>query len=169
MNTATIPATYSSVQQVTNNTTGWIGHHPQDHKEISVGQTFIASAEADVENIAVYTNFVSRPGHVLMTIHSFDPGKQSWGPSMASAEVNLSKSDTEKWIPFHLQSLHLQKGMAYGFRLESNDSYIGVGEAAGSAQQPPFSTGQEWQFNGNDHTGSAYSYFSLAFKVGVRA
>ncbi len=165
MNSHTPNASHPMVQQTTNNTTGWVGHHPREHKEISRGQTFVASAEADINAIEVYSNFVSQPGNVMMTIHSFDPQQNSWGPALGSASVDLKKSDSEKWIAFKIPSLHLDKGKSYGFRLESHDSYLGVGEAAGSAKQPPFSAGQEWKFINNDKHGDAYSYFSLAFKV----
>ena len=74
-----------------------------------------------------------------------------------------------KWMAFDLSGLHLAKGQTYGFRLESPDSYIGMGEAAGSAQQPPFNNGKEWKFTNNDQKGDSYSYFSLAFKVEIRA
>jgi len=160
---------HSTVEQVTNNATSWVGHHPRDHKQISSGQTFIAHTEGDVEAIEVYTNIVTKPGHVNMTIHSFDPQQKSWGPALGSASVECSQSDSGKWMAFNIPSLHLSKGASYGFRLESQDSYIGVGEAAGSAKQPPFSAGQEWHFTNNDQKADAYSYFSLAFKVDIRA
>ena len=156
------------VEQITNNTTGWIGHHPRENSDIARGQTFIASSEADVQAIEVYSNIVSRPGNVMMTIHNFDPQQNSWGPALGSASVDLEKTDSGKWIAFNIPSLHLDKGKSYGFRLESHDSYIGVGEAAGSAKHPPFNTGQEWQFTDNNKAGDAYTYFSLAFKVEVK-
>ena len=105
----------------------------------------------------------------MMTIHSFDPQQKSWGPSLGSANVEFDQSDSGKWKAFNIPSLHLSKGESYGFRLESHDSYIGVGEAAGSAKQPPFSAGQEWHFTNNNQKADAYSYFSLAFKVDIKA
>lgn len=157
------------VQQTTNNATGWIGHHPRDNKEISRGQTFTAFSEADVESIEVYSNIVTRPGNVMMTIHSYDPQQNSWGPALGTSNVAVSTDDSGKWIAFNLPSLHLDKGKSYGFRLESHDSYLGVGEAAGSAKHPPFNSGQEWHFTENNGSGDAYTYFSLAFKVEVKA
>jgi len=169
MNPNTPHAGNPIVQQVTNNATGWVGHHPGQNKDIARGQTFVAATEADVNAIEVYSNIVSQPGNVMMTIHSFDPQKNSWGPSLGSANVDMKKSDSGKWIAFNIPPLHLDKGKSYGFRLESQDCYIGVGEAAGSAKQPPFSAGQEWQFTPNNQKGDAYSYFSLAFKVGKKS
>ncbi len=158
---------HSSVEQITNNATSWVGQHPRDNKEISRGQTFIANTEGDVDAIEVYTNIVTKPGHVNMTIHSFDPQQKTWGPALESSNVECSQADSGKWIAFNIPSLHLNKGASYGFRLQSNDCYMGVGEAAGSAKQPPFSAGQEWHFN-NDQKVAAYSYFSLAFKVDIK-
>lgn len=164
-----LPPLRTAVEQVIVNTTGWVGHHPHENKDLSKGQTFIASTETDVDNIAVYSNHVSMPGHVVMTVHNYDPQQQSWGPALTSATINVSKTDNEKWIDFHLPSLHLVKGHAYGFRLISHDSYIGVGEAAISSRQPLPVAGQEWQFIDDEQQGNAFSYFSLAFKVGKRA
>ena len=159
----------SSVEQVTNNATSWIGQHPREKKENGRGQTFVAHTEGDVESIEVYTNIVSTPGNVMMTIHSFDHEQNSWGPALGSSNVEFNKSDSGKWVSFNIPSLHVNKGATYGFRLESQDSYIGVGEAAGSAKHPPFSSGQEWHFNKNDQKGDAFTYFSLAFKIGIKA
>lgn len=156
------------VEQITNNATGWIGHHPCEDNEITRGQTFVASKEGDVNSIEVYSNIVTQPGNIMMTIHSFDPQKNSWGPPLESSSVDIKKTDTGKWIAFKIPALHLNKGKSYGFLLESHDTYIGIGEAAGSAKHPPFSSGQEWQFTDRNQIRHSYSYFSLAFKVGVK-
>lgn len=159
----------SSVEQVTNNATSWIGQHPREKKEISRGQTFVAHTEGNVETIEVYTNIVTTPGNVMMTIHSFDHEKNSWGPALETSNLEINKSDSGKWVSFNIPSLHLNKGESYGFRLESQESFIGVGEAAGSAKQPPFSSGQEWHFSKQDQKADAFTYFSLAFKIGIKA
>ena len=155
-------------EQTKHNSTGWIGHLPGDTKHIVRGQTFTANAEGDLLSIQVYSNIVTDPGKVLMTVHSFDPQKQIWGPVLASSSVEFHKSDTDKWVTFNIPGPHLDKGKSYGFRMETNEM-IGIGESAGSANQPLSNKGQEWKFTGNDKTGDAYSYFSLAFKVGIRA
>ncbi|MEO6489915.1 MAG: hypothetical protein ABIO04_08265 [Ferruginibacter sp.] len=165
----TTPSLRSTIEQVTNNTTGWVGQDPQQHTVMGKGQTFVAVNDADVDSIAVYANIISQPGNVLMTVHQYDPLEKAWGPAIGSASLRLTQHDTEKWVAFKLPTVHLNKGRSYGFKLESNDSFIGVGEAAGSAKQPPFISGQEWQFSDREQNGNAYSYFSLAFKVGMRA
>jgi hypothetical protein len=169
MNTNTKnPISSAVAEQTQNNTTGWIGHIPGDNKHIVRGQTFISNAEGDLEAIEVYSNMVKDPGKVVMTVHNFDPQQKSWGPALASSSVEFKKADAEKWMTFHIPGLHLHKGNSYGFRIETNESLIGIGEAVRSANQPPL-TGQEWKFTGNNQKGDAYSYISLAFKVDVKA
>lgn len=159
---------YPVVEQLTYNATSWLGHRKSDHKEISMGQTFVVPAEGDLDSIEVYSSIVASPGSVMMSVHRFDPDHQTWGPALGSANVNFNQSCNGKWIAFQIPGLHLNKGLTYGFLLESHDSYIGVGEAAGSAKNPPYASGKEWMFIDRNKS-HAYSYFSLAFKVGLKA
>ena len=168
MNTKT-PLTKSVLEQTTNNTTSWIGHHRIDNKDIIGGQTFISPSEADLEAIEVLANMVSMPGKVVMTIHNFDAHLKSWGPVLGSASVDFNGTDSGKWKSFNIPGLHLNEGKSYGFRLESPNSYIGIAEAATSHQTTLLNSGQEWQFSNIDQKGQSFSYFSLAFKVDVRA
>ncbi len=160
---------YTSVQQLTNNATSWLGHKKGDYKEVSMGQTFVAPAEGDLETIEVFSSIVSIPGQVVLSLHSFDPVRQEWGPSLGSDRVNFNQSCNDRWVSFHIPGPHLVKGLTYGFRLESHDSYVGMGEAAGSSKNPPFESGKEWKFISNSNKVDAFSYFSLAFKVEIRA
>ncbi|HMJ47752.1 MAG TPA: hypothetical protein VK498_10490 [Ferruginibacter sp.] len=169
MNTNTGSYVRPMVEQVTNNATSWIGHRPGDNKEIVTGQTFIASSTGALAAIEVYSTMVTHPGKVVMTLYSFDPAQNNWGPALGSTSVDLIYSDNDKWISFNIPGLRLDKGKTYGFKLECPNSYIGVGEAAGSSKQPPFTAGQEWRFTNNNQKGDSFSYFSLAFKVGLRA
>ena len=157
------------IEQVKNNTTSWIGQSVGDNKELLCGQTFIALSEGDLSAIEVFPNMVTTPGNMVMTLHNFDPQMRTWGPAIGSASVDLNISNSEKWVSFHIPGMHLNKGKTYGFRLGSPNSYIGVGEAAGSHAQPPFENGEEWQFTPTDQKGNSFSYFSLAFKVELRA
>ena len=159
----------SVVQQITNNTTSWIGHRTRDNENVVGGQTFITPADGDLENIEVFSAHVTKPGKVTMTLHHFDPLEKSWGPVIGSASIEINNTAVGKWVSFNIPGLRLDKGKTYGFRLESPDTYIGIGEAAGSHHTPPYSAGQEWQFLKKDQKGHSFSYFSLAFKVGIRA
>ncbi len=156
------------IEQVTNNTTSWIGHY-SDNNDVLCGQTFIAPAEGDLGAIEVFSSVVAKPGNVVMTLHNFDPQQKSWGPAIGSTSVELNKSFMNKWVPFFIPGMHLTKGNTYGFKLESSNAYLGVGEAAGVSSHPPYQNGQEWKFTDKNKAGKAYTYFSLAFKVGLRA
>lgn len=157
------------VQQVTNNTTSWLGKRSRDNEDIISGQTFIAPTEGDLDAIEVFSSIVTKPGKVIMTLHSFDTLHKSWGPALSTSSVDIQNTEAGKWLAFSMQGMHLDKGQSYGFKLESPDTYIGVGEAAGSHRTPPFDAGQEWQFTKNHSKGECFSYFSLAFKVDMRA
>lgn len=161
------PGFFSSVQQITNNATSWIGHRNYDNKDIVMGQTFMATTDGNVHAIEVFSNIVVKPGKVVLTLHAIEEKK--WGPSLGSSSVEFNFTSNGKWVAFNLPGLHLIKGKTYGFKLESSDTYVGVGEAAGSARQPPFKTGQVWNFTNNKQAPDAYSYFSLAFKVDLKA
>ncbi len=157
------------LQQVTNNTTSWIGHRPGDKNEIIGGQTFTSPKEGDLDGIEVIPAMVTTPGKVMMTVHSFDPQNKIWGPALGSTSIEINKDDTGKWVRFNIPGLHINQGKTYGFRLECPDTLMGMAEAAGSHKTPPFSDGQEWRFNSGDKKGHSFSYFSLAFKIGLRA
>lgn len=163
-----ITQSQAAIQQVNNNITGWVGHRPGDNNDIISGQTFIAPSEGDVDGIEVYSSMVTAPGKVMMTLHSFDAVQKNWGAVLGTASVEVNHNDSGKWICFDIPA-HLRKGETYGFRLESPNTFIGVGEAVGDHKQPPFINGQEWKFTNKDKKGHSYSYFSLAFKVGLRA
>lgn len=156
------------VQQVTNNATSWIGHR-RDNEALISGQTFIAPKEGDLQSIEVFSTIVTKPGKVIMTLHHFDTEQKSWGPALGSSSVEINSNEAGKWLAFTIPGMHLHKGRSYGFRLESPDTLIGVGEAAGNLSRPPFSYGQEWQFTNGLSEGQAFSCFSLAFKVGMKA
>lgn len=159
----------SIVEQTVNNATSWIGHRNFDDKDVAAGQTFLSTAEGDLETIEVFSAVVTKPGRVVMTVYEFDEQQNRWGASLGSANVEFTKDTNGSWVPFYLNGLHLNKGKSYGFKLESLDTYIGVGEAAGSAKHPPLDSGKEWKFENNQQQPHAFRYFSLAFRVGLKA
>jgi len=159
----------TSVEQTVNNTTGWIGHRPWDNNTISRGQTFVTPVEGDLDSIEIFSSMVTRPGKVQMTLYSFDALHHSWGNALGSTSIEVNNTDSGKWVCFNIPGQHLEQGETYGFRLDCTDTLMGIGEAAGSHHQPPYKNGEEWKFTASDKTGHAFSYFSLAFKVGLRA
>ncbi|MFN8306274.1 MAG: hypothetical protein U0T79_05835 [Ferruginibacter sp.] len=157
------------VQQVTNNTTSWIGHWKGETKNRVSGQTFLCPSEGELDCIEVFSSHVTNSGPVELAIHAFDAEKKSWGPVLAASQVEFNNMDTGKWISFPLNGLRLQKGMTYGFRLRSDTGLVGIGEAAGSVNHLPYKEGMGWASPSEELPGSFYTYLSLAFKVELRA
>lgn len=158
-----------AAEQIAVNTTGWVGQLPGQKETISRGQTFLSNEEGDLQNIEVYSHIVPDPGKIVLTLHDYDPQKRSWGPVISSSVVEIKQTDSGRWISFHMPELHIIKGKFYGFKLISKNGCVGIGEASGSTMQPPFNPGQEWEFTNDNDQGNCFSYFSLAFKVGIRA
>ncbi|MEO6546871.1 MAG: hypothetical protein ABIN94_02690 [Ferruginibacter sp.] len=155
------------VEQTTNNATSWIGRH--NNNDIVGGQTFLSPSDSVLEAIEVFTSVVTVPGQVSMSVHTFDSQLQSWGPALNTASVDFNSSDNGKWKTFTIPGLALSKGKTYGFRMESANCFVGVGETVATYKTPLLIDGQEWKFTNQDKTGQSFSYFSLAFKVEVRA
>ena len=169
MQTTTKNKFNSVAEQTSNTTTSWIGRYAGDNKESKKGQTFQSSSEGELSSIDVFSALVVRSGEVMITLHEFDALSRQWGARLASVTVPFSKSDSDKWISFSLQGVHMQKDKWYGFLLQSPSSLIGIGEAAGTYRQPLEGKGQEWKFTSEDSQGQSFSYFSLAYKVALRA
>jgi len=101
---------------------------------------------------------------MLLTLHEFDPNNKTWGPALASSSLDLQRGDDSRWVRFELQPVHLHRELTYGFRLQTNDALIGLGEAA-TVNKHPFTFGHEWKGDSTDEKGQYFTYFSLAFKV----
>jgi len=153
---------YPVVAQVQNNTTIWVGHLQSDPTDHFAGQTFTCPCSGDLNNIQVYSAAVQSPGEIMLSLHAFDQQNKTWGPILASATIEIEKSDGEKWIRFDLPAIPLSKSETYGFRLYANVAVVAIGEAAASGQT---FKGQEWHADSKDLYGHYYNYFSLAFKV----
>ncbi|MBK5272087.1 MAG: hypothetical protein JJE22_13850, partial [Bacteroidia bacterium] len=149
-------------------TTLWIGHLHTDPTDHLGGQTFKCPSEGMLDNIQLYSLAVQSPGEMKLTFHEFDTNTKSWGPAIANSNLLLQRGDDAKWITFELQPVPLLKDVTYGFRLETSNALIGIGEAA-TGTLHPFTFGQAWSGDSKDVKGHYYSYFSLAFKVALRA
>ena len=101
-------------------------------------------------------------------MHEFDKQRKNWGQVLSSAEIGIDENDAGNWIQFPLQGVHLHKDITYGFRLKSPDTLVAIGEAAWSSRDP-FSYGEEWNINNIENKDHYYRYFTLAFKVELRA
>ncbi|MBS1741682.1 MAG: hypothetical protein JST81_01495 [Bacteroidetes bacterium] len=166
MNNTRMPL-HNMTTQLTNNATGWIGDVPGNNEHLVKGQTFIAGEEADLVAVKIFPNMVAGENNVSVTLYDFDPANEQWGQPIHAASRELKKEDAGQWISFDLSGSHLEKGKAYGFRLDTQPSYIGIAEACSSSRQPVFNSGKEWLFTDSNPAGDAYSYLSLVFKIEV--
>jgi hypothetical protein len=154
--------------QAENNTTLWIGHLRTDPTDHYGGQTFACPADGQLDNIQLYAAKVQYPGEILLTLHEFDVDSKTWGPSLAESTLVIRREDDHRWIRFGLPPVHLNKATMYGFRVHTPNAMVGLGEAACNNPHP-FTFGHEWNASSKDQKGKFYSYFSLAFKVEMRA
>jgi hypothetical protein len=153
------------LSQTENNTTLWVGHLNHGANDHVAGQTFTCPSEGLLNNIQVYSATVTRPGELVLTLHEFDAASRTWGPAIGQSTVPMEKEDISRWIRFELEPVALKKNVAYGFRLQASEAFIGIGEAVHFANHP-FHFGMAW--NGGSiysEKGNYFNYFSLAFKV----
>jgi hypothetical protein len=87
---------------------------------------------------------------------------------ISSSEIEVNENDSENWMEFPITSTQLHKDNTYGFRLTSPDTMVALGEAAWPSKYP-FKYGEEWNVNNLENKEHYYRYFSLAFKVELRA
>ena len=159
---------HPALEQLHRNTCRWIGHLNSGSAIHLAGQTFQCPEDGSLKKIQVYFIAVSRPGKLILTLHEFDKQRKNWGQVLSSAEIEVDENDTENWMQFPFQSVQLHKDNTYGFRLMSPDTLVAIGEAAWSSKNP-FVYGEEWNINNIENKDHYYRYFSLAFKVELRA
>ncbi|TAL48235.1 MAG: hypothetical protein EPN92_03970 [Chitinophagaceae bacterium] len=159
---------HPALAQLHKNACLWIGHMNVGSADHFAGQTFQCPGDGALDSIQVYSIAVSRPGKVILTLHTFDKKTKSWGPVLSSSEIEVNKNDVESWMEFQLPAVELHKDNTYGFRLKSPDTLVALGEAAWPSKSP-FAYGEEWNINNIDNKDHYYRYFSLAFKVELRA
>ncbi len=152
------------LSQTQNNATLWIGHLPADTNDHLAGQTFDCPSGGSLDNIQVFSASVQQPGELTLTLHKFDRESRTWGPAIAHAGRTLEKGDESRWIRFELEPVELRQHQTYGFRLQSENALIGLGEAVSHAKSP-FPFGLSWNSDSEQGKGKFFNYFSLAFKV----
>ena len=159
---------HPALEQLHRNTCLWIGHLNPGSADRHAGQTFQCPEDGSIKKIQVYSIAVSHPGKLILTLHEFDKQRKNWGQVLSSAEIEVDENDAENWMQFQLQTVQLHKHKMYGFRLKSPDTMVAIGEAAWSSTSP-FVYGEEWNANNIENKDHYYRYFSLAFKVELRA
>ena len=159
---------HPALEQLHRNTSLWIGHMNSGAADHLAGQTFQCPEEGSLKKIQVYSIAVMHPGKLILTLHEFDKQRKKWGPVLSTAEIEVDEKDAGNWMQFPLQSVQLHKDSMYGFRLKSPDTMVAIGEAAWSNKYP-FEYGEEWNTNNVENKDHYFKYFSLAFKVELRA
>jgi hypothetical protein len=159
---------HPSLEQLHRNTCLWIGHMNAWHTDHLAGQTFQCPEDGALKKIQVYSIAVSHPGKIILTLHEFENQRKNWGKVLSSAELEVTENDAENWMQFRLHPIQLQKDNTYGFRLQSPDTLIAIGEAAWPSKYP-FEYGEEWSSNNLENKDHYFRYFSLAFRVELRA
>ena len=159
---------HPALEQLHRNTCLWIGHMHSGPADHLAGQTFQCPEDGSLSQIQVYSIAVSHPGKLILTLHEFDKQRKNWGNVLSSSEIGVDENDAENWMEFPLQSVQLRKDSTYGFRIKSPDTLVALGEAAWPSKSP-FAYGEEWNINNIENKDHYYRYFSLAFKVELRA
>lgn len=160
---------HPALEQLHRNTSLWVGHmNVAGFADHYAGQTFQCPGDGHLNMIQVYTTAVSHPGKVILTLHEFDRQTKKWGPVLTTSEIEVDSSDEDNWMQFQLKAIPLHKDSTYGFRLKSPDALVAIGEAAWP-NQSPFAYGEEWNINDIENKDHYFRYFSLAFKVELRA
>jgi len=154
--------------QTASNTTLWVGHSQTDPADHYGGQTFVCPTQGQLDNIQLFATAVPVAGELLLTLHAFDAEQRSWGPVLAQVSRVVDADDRDNWLSFSMPAIALEKGRCYGFRIQARKGLVALAEAA-CGNKHPFSFGQEWSADSFNQQGHYYSFFSLAFKVEMRA
>ena len=159
---------HPALEQLHSNKSLWVGHMGASSTDHFAGQTFQCPDEGKLNKIQVYSMAVPHPGKVILTLHEFDRKAKKWGPALTSSEIKVDSNDEENWMQFPIHSVPLHRGNTYGFQLKSPDGLVAIGEAAWTNKHS-FNYGEEWSVNNIENKDHYYRYFSLAFKVQLRA
>ncbi len=153
------------ISQAENNTTLWIGHLQSDPTDHFGGQTFTCPSDGQLDNIQLwcFSNPISRRYPInpsWIWSRNKNVGTFSWWIITGGKKRWSWKMDP---LSFTITPI---KQSRYGFRVNTSNAMIGLGEAVCHNQNPHLATSR----NGDsiNQRGHYYSYFSLAFKVELR-
>lgn len=159
----------SPLEQPVKNTSLWVGHLNADSADHFAGQTFQCPKEGELKEIQVFSDMVSHPGKLALTIREFDKESKQWGQVLSTSVINVDGNDTKNWMHFQFDALPLHKDITYGFQLKAEEeALVAIGEAVWPSKTP-FVYGEEWGLNNFENKDHYYRYFSLAFKIAMRA
>lgn len=152
------------ISQLQNNSSEWFGHFYSNDDDAMLGQIFQMPETTRVNSISVYSDHVQHAGKVIFSLHQFDHEKHQWGPVLCKTELLVKKHNSAEWLEFDLPGVTLEKNKDYGFRLESSDALVSVGEVAWASRNKVMH-GEEWCAHSNERSERYYNYFSLVFSV----
>lgn len=164
------PAAGSStlISQLEKNSTQWLGSLPISNQSYKVGQTFVTPASVNVDTIHISAETIQSNGQVALSFHEFDEKTHVWGAELGKATIPVSRKSSDTWLRFDLGTIRLEKNKTYGFMLTSNDALIAISEVAwGHQDEKP--SGEEWSLRSNEGEEHFFNYFSLVYRVGLRA
>jgi hypothetical protein len=159
---------HPALQQLHKNACSWVGHWGAGAVDFLAGQTFQCPENGELESIDVFVADVPLPGKLVLTLHQFNNENKTWGPVISTSEIDVESKNREHWMQFSLQPVQVQKNITYGFRLNSPDGLVAVGEAVWTHKNA-FAYGVEWKKKNTDQRDFFFCYFSLAFKAALRA
>lgn len=164
------PAAGSStvISQLEKNSSQWLGSLPITNQSFKVGQTFVTPANTTVDVIQVSAETIQCNGHVELIFHEFDEKSHTWGAELGKAKITVSRKSADSWLKFELGTIRLEKNKTYGFILTSNDALVAISEVAWG-QQDLKPSGEEWSFGSKEGKEHFFNYFSLVYRVGLRA
>lgn len=154
------------IDQLQVNGCRWLGDFHNNPSEYIAGQTFQIAQSGKLDTISIYCEMVHREGLVKMSFHQFDEKTRQWGPALVSSELELKKLKDPAWVQFKLGDLPLDSNHRYGFRLQTQDALVALGEAVWGNDKTDLH-GEEWISRGNDRDGHYFRYFSLVYSVGL--
>lgn len=154
------------ISQLQTNGCRWLGDFREETAEHMAGQTFQINQSGQLETISVYCEMVHRQGKVRMSLHRFDEEEHNWGPALGIQEMEIPKGSDPTWVDFNLGQVSLDGNSRYGFRLQTQDALIALGEAVWGNDKNDW-TGEEWIAKGNEKGGHYFRYFSLVYSVGM--
>ena len=151
------------------NSISWVGHfliNGKDQYKLA-GQTFKSPLNGWLRRIDIYTSGIQHPGVLELTLHPFDDMRHQWQEELARSSLLVARNGNDPWITMALNQARLERDRYYGFRLQSRDALLALGERARTAGQPILE-GEEWMANTENREGDFFHYFNLVFRLGIQ-
>ncbi|HRH61401.1 MAG TPA: hypothetical protein PL045_12565, partial [Chitinophagaceae bacterium] len=121
-----------------------------------------------LKEISIYSEMVIGEPLATISLFEFDADTKEWKEKVSESSVGLSQQSAKQWIPFPMQSVLVEPGKYYAFKIECNEQGImAVGECGW--KEDPYKDGMQWLGNSENPEGAFHSRFDLSFAVTVEA